>query len=143
MGISSASGMSQSLDAPETLERDSFEEVKVKRTSSAPSREGTPPNPAQPSTSKQSIFAITTAETAHQPSTVPFQDIEVRPEVKGVEYISVDVGEEPNFSGRKGVPSPGSQKLSSNCLTTPIMTGSKLHGIVQPIKTSANSSGWL
>jgi len=143
--------LSQSLDAGDTSEPGSFEEVKVKRTSSAPSRDGsaTPPPTTtnQPSTSsKNPIFAITTASMAGTPLRPHYLPVHLETELdrkSTAPHVCVDLEDEGVGGGRKSSPSRDPpQPIRPNGSNTAIL-GSKLQGIVQPIKSSATPSGWL
>jgi hypothetical protein len=139
-GKASISGLSQSLDAGDTSEmNESFEEIKVKRTSSAPSRDGSDTPPATASSSSQALAERRPQipSTSRAPLPGKKSTLAEGPTLKS-HHICVQLDEE---SG-KGVPEEeGTERPST--LGPNLPTGSKLQGIIQPLKTSSPSSGWL
>lgn len=148
---SRASGLSQSLDAGDTSELgdDSFDEIKpVKRTTSAPSREGsaTPPSelpPPPPSGLSSSIpHSPTILEEPVQVAEVkasPHQAhicVMLEQDVCDRVVLNQDRPKKPNGSTATTPPT------TSTTTTTAVTAPSKLQGIVQPLRPST-SSGWL
>lgn len=140
-GKTSVSGMSQSLDAGDTSEvnDDSFDDLSVKRTVSAPSREGSATPPAEPPLSSLVPHSPTILEEPSPPevqSNLPTSHICVMVEQDVCDRViltqNVMKSNNPN----------GTTTVTTTTTTTSSGAPSKLQGIVQPVRPTT-SSGWL
>lgn len=137
---SASTGFSQSYDAGDQSSEmnDSFEETRpVKRTSSAPSREGTPP--IRTDSDKAQSSPAPTPTTKTHPVSIPI----IRDTIPEIRYASPSTsGEGESAHVTLQVESSPKHETEANASST-ATGGAKLQGIIQPLRTSSPHSGWL
>ncbi|CAG7729286.1 unnamed protein product [Allacma fusca] len=141
-GKASNSGISQSLDAGDTSEiNESFDELRVKRTVSAPTRDGSS-TPSGTFTTSTTTTDVTSAKSSQKPELVERGggvDSGGRPHSS---YVCVQLDDDCDRENRGGNPVKpnGANTPTSSASTSVGASETKLKGIVQPLRTS---TGWL
>jgi len=121
IGKTSGSGISQSLDVDDSFDTndESIDEMRVKRTSSAPSGEAKEESAQPPS-------SISEVEDPNNSSTQPTLGL----------HVCLQVDSEKRAADNK-------KEVAHSPAPSTVSLPSSLKGIIQPLKSSTNTSGWL